>query len=438
MRQPTATTSNGSRVLDNIVSPYGLALFSYAFFWLACLIPPSTYRHYMMEPDLMFLDPATILLYTTCVISFIAGVWLIGWMFPTSIIEHKYRTVISPTAFLALPLLIGIAAAASAVVYLITHYPVILLGLLTQQGGDIKDTVAFQLGGMFTLLPLLLIGLTWWAYNRHFDVEMHRWGRRLIVLCLWISILIMIVLSVVTLSRNMLILGICGLGILYVLQKAANHQLNRRLALRVGISSMVIVAVLFFAFSFLRGIGNWNEQINTFLGYTVASYNRLAAIVNGSLHYPFSGRGIYLSDIVAHSRFLMLSQVMNTPNTLAVWGSEFAAVSQAGLDGRLIWSGAFGYIFSELGWFSFIFLFGYGVLYGFVWNWAKRGMILGVVLYPCFGFSVLFWFGSNYLLGRPLEMFLVVALVLAIYERIFLRTQLDPASNIEVAGSTLH
>lgn len=61
------------RVLNNIVSPYGLALFSYAVFLFACLIPPAIYTYYMREPDLMFIDPATILFYTLCVAAFLGG-----------------------------------------------------------------------------------------------------------------------------------------------------------------------------------------------------------------------------------------------------------------------------------------------------------------------------------------------------------------------------
>ena len=70
-------------VIRNIVSPYGLAMISYTFFLFACIIPPSIYSHYMMEPDLMFLDPATILLYTLCVGAFAAGVYLVGWVYPS-------------------------------------------------------------------------------------------------------------------------------------------------------------------------------------------------------------------------------------------------------------------------------------------------------------------------------------------------------------------
>jgi hypothetical protein len=177
---------------------------------------------------------------------------------------------------------------------------------------------------------------------------------------------------------------------------------------------------LFFAFSFLRGTYGWDEQINGLIGYTAASYNRLAAVVNGSLHYPFAGHGMYLSGVVTHNQML-LAGYLNSPDPLDVWASEFTAVSRAGLDGRLIWSGSFGYIFSDIGWFSVLFIFGYGLLYGIAWNWFKRTKVLGIVLYPCFGFCILFWVGSNYLLDQPLEILSIVAIVLTGYEFVFVR-----------------
>ena len=171
----------------------------------------------------------------------------------------------------------------------------------------------------------------------------------------------------------------------------------------------------------MRGASNWDTQFSSLIGYTIASYNRLAAILNGSLHYPFGGQGVYLSSLAIHTRLLPFSYILNPPDFLEVWGSEFAAVSQAGLDGRLIWSGTFGYIYSDLGWFSFLFLFGYGTVYGVVWNWMKSGKILGVVLYPYFGFCILFWLGGNYLLDPPVEVIFAVALLLAGYEFVFMK-----------------
>src|SRR5258708_32835749 len=112
-------------VIRNIVSPYGLAMISYAFFLFACLIPPSIYSYYMMEPDLMFLDPATILFYTLCVASFVAGVCLVTWLFPSSYVYRKCKTRLSPTFFLLAPLPIAAAPPPSKDRPLITRHPLI-------------------------------------------------------------------------------------------------------------------------------------------------------------------------------------------------------------------------------------------------------------------------------------------------------------------------
>jgi hypothetical protein len=230
------------------------------------------------------------------------------------------------------------------------------------------------------------------------------------------------VFSLLVVSRNTLLLFLCGAAILYVMHKAMTRGIKTRVLFRSGALLGLGVFALFTMFSFLRGTSNWDDQINSFLGYTIASYNRLAALVNGQLRYPYGGHGVYLSNVATHSRLLPFNAILMPPEYLEVWASEFGAVSGAGLDGNLIWSGAFGYIFSDLGWFAIPFLLLYGLLYGAVWTWMKRGAVAGIVLYPCFGFCILFWIGSNYLLDAPLEVLIVVTGFFVVYESVFLKT----------------
>ncbi len=408
------------RLLNNIASPYGLAMISYAFFCFACLIPPSVYSHYMMEPDLMFLDPATILFYTLCVASFVVGVWLVSWLFPAPFVGRSFDSRISSTLFLLAPLTLAIAAAIITDLYLITNYPTIILSLLAQQGGDVKGTITFDVDGHLAFVPLILIGVTWWAFWRHSDLGLQGWRRSLVRLSLFVAVLSIIVSSILTLNRNVLTLAVCGLAVSYLVRRALEKQISVKFVVRSGLAIVIVIALLFFAFSFLSGIDTWDDQFSMLVGYTAASYNRLAAIVNGNLRYPFAGHGMYLSSVVAHNHML-LSGYLNSPDAIEVWASEFGAVSRAGLNGTLIWSGAFGYIFSDLGWFSLPFVFGYGMLYGFTWNWIKRGKALGVVLYPWFGFCALFWMGFNYLFDQPVESFLLVAIILTGYEFVFVK-----------------
>jgi hypothetical protein len=303
---------------------------------------------------------------------------------------------------------------------LIQRYPIILLSLSNQRGGDIKETIAFEANGHLAFIPLILIGITWWVFWRYPDLQLQGRDRRLIKFALFIALVSVLISCTLTLGRNVLMLAVCGQAVLYASRQAANGQLSLKSISRTGLSVATAILLLFFTFSFLRGSNSWDDQVTTLIGYTAASYNRLAAVVNGNLHYPFAGRGMYLSSVVAHSHFL-LSGYLNSPDPLDVWASEFGAVSRAGLDGSLIWSGAFGYIFSDLGWFSLPFIFGYGMLYGIVWNALKKGKVLGIVLYPCFAFCALFWVGSNYLLDQPSEILLIVAMVLSGYELLFMR-----------------
>jgi hypothetical protein len=61
-------------------------------------------------------------------------------------------------------------------------------------------------------------------------------------------------------------------------------------------------------------------------------------------------------------------------------------------------------------------LFAYGLMTGWVWRSLKLGRTAGIVLYPWFAFCILFWFGTNYLLGTQLVVLLLGAIVLGFYE----------------------
>jgi hypothetical protein len=108
-----------------------------------------------------------------------------------------------------------------------------------------------------------------------------------------------------------------------------------------------------------------------------------------------------------------------------VWRSEFDAVAAAGLNGQLIWSGAFGYIFSDLGWFSPLLLYVYGLATGWTWRSQKLGRVLGAILYPWCGFCILYWFGTNYLLDPKAAVLILCVILISLYESLLLRTQTE-------------
>jgi len=187
------------------------------------------------------------------------------------------------------------------------------------------------------------------------------------------------------------------------------------------------VVVLFGLFSFIRGTSSLDAQLTTLLGYSSASYNRLAALIEGSLHYPFSGHGLYLSSFLSFNKTLHqlipLDQIFHWPGFFEEWTSEFGAVERAGLDNSMVFLSAFGFIFCDLGWFSPLWLLLYGLVYGVVWKEMRRSSIVGIMLYPFFGFCVLLWFGVNLLLDSSIVPFLKYAIFLFFYEKLFLKVE---------------
>jgi hypothetical protein len=434
-RVPGISMANdkSSWVLNNVVSPYGLAMISYAFFLFACLIPPSIYSHYMHEPDLMFLDPATILFYTFCVAGFIAGVWFMGYLFPAPLAEHRIQIRSSPAFFLLSPLIFGILATSIAMILLLKQNPNILLLLLAQQGGELKQLYQAESPGKLALVPIMLVAVTWWGFSRSTGFHLRGWRRWLFNFSLGVAVFVIIISAFITLYRYFLMMVLCGLAILYVLNRTARRDISANFFLKTALIGIMAVALLFFATSFARGTVIWDDLLRNIIGYTAASYNRLAAVVNGNLRYPYAGHGIYFNFLLLYSHpvnsIYPFVQVLNLPDFLDVWGSEFQAVSRAGLDGTLIWSGTFGYIFAELGWFSFLLVFAYGMLYSVVWNWMKRGSILGVVLYPWFGYNALIWFGTNGLLDQTAVTLFAVVILLGGYEKFFLNSPKNELSS---------
>jgi hypothetical protein len=234
--------------------------------------------------------------------------------------------------------------------------------------------------------------------------------------------------STLSLSRGDLMPMFAGIVILFLLRRLIDGKLGFLSTLKFAAFCAGSMGALFVSFSLLRGAGP-DALIGDILGYTIAAYNRLAAVLDGRLRYPFSGRGLYISGFVAFNdtfnKIFHINQLFSWPDFDTVWRSEFAAVSSAGLDARLIWSGAFGYAFSDLKWASPLLLFIFGVVTGGAWRLLKLGRIYGVVLYPWCAFCVLFWFGTNYLLDPRAVVLLLVATALSLYEWLFVRASVE-------------
>ena len=409
-------------VATKAASPYGLALVSYAIFLFACLLPPSTYVHYMDEPDYMFMDISAITFYSLCVVSFLVGVWLIDLLLPVAGFNSE-RVVcsLSPATFLLIPLASGLAVSLLSNVNLIRSNPDLFLLFLVEGGGaEVKSELQFQ--GSLGLAGIYLIGIVWWATWRCDQLNVQGGQRRLVKVAQYLATASVMLTMILKVTRGLIMPVITGVAIVYLLRKSRRGETRGAFLVKVAAIFAASVLVLFLLGWFVRGGTDLTKDL---MGYTIASYNRFSALLSGRLHYPYSGRGIYLFAFLGYNKMLNsiipFGDMLRWPNFMDYWQSEFRAMGPAGLGENFVFAGTFGYIFADVGWLAPVFVFFEGLLCGVIWRSIKRGGVLGIVVYPWFAFCILCWFGMNSLFETTALALILDVVGLSIYESLFLR-----------------
>ncbi len=418
LKQPfSSPLSKRKRTTISPLSPIGLALASYVLFVVATLIPPGAYEKIMLERDSMFLNIQMHLFMAGCLLCFVVGAYLAS---RTKYSEWKIELHLPRgSAYIAIPVVMAsLVNLLSISIFLKSNH-----GLLTAWITDAKAVKQdFDgSGGLTEALPLLF-GVCWWAYLRLLELRSIS-NRRHWVLSSLIggAFFLAVFTALMKVARYDLMPGIFGIALIYFFNKFRNSVVPlRRYLVPLSKFGGGMIAV-FIVFAWLRGNSESSTILNNVMGYTVASYNRLAVLLEGGVRFPYGGTGTYafrfLGNVPFFSRWIDFAGLMGMPATEVVWLSEFPAIFRAGLDGRYIWVSAFGYIYSDIGFFVFPYLFIVGILSGWLWKSLSQGKALGVVLYPWFAFSIVFWFGSNYLAYPRLLTLAAAGLLLTAYER---------------------
>ncbi len=422
------------RVRDAVIrygaSPYGLTVVSVLIFLTAYLLPPTWYSRYVQEPDYLFLDPASLLFFLLCTLGFVAGLVTIDLTFATSgFARLNRRTRLSPTWFILLPVVSATAMTVYSSVVLVRENANLLVLLLAAQAEQLKEEGGMQVNGPISQATPLLMGIVWWAIWRKDDFAFAPRQKLIVNGSILLAIAALVASATLMVARGEVMPIFAGIAITFLLRRLKDGKLTFLSATRFALTFAASVVLLFIAFSILRGQSDPQFLIASVFGYSIASYNRLAALLSGLFHYPFSDRGLYISAFVSFNKsfnaVFHINRLFDWPDFDMVWRSEFDAVAAAGLNGQLIWSGAFGYIFSDLGWFSPLLLYVYGLATGWTWRSLKLGQVLGAILYPWCGFCILYWFGTNYLLDPKVTVLILCVILISLYESLLLRTQTE-------------
>jgi hypothetical protein len=412
-----------SGALEQLVAPKSLAMFSLVIFLLAWLFPPALYTNYLVEPDLVFLDGASIIYYLLCVVGFVAGVVFIDHFFPArSPVVHEVQSKVPGILFLLVPLLAAMLFTVASCILTIKEYPGVVLALLSESGEDIKNS-PLSLHTPLGLANTYLLGILWWVIWRSGELQLGKKSRILLGATVSLALLLCLIAATFKVSRFEVMLPIATTAVVYGTKEAHRRNVSRLRVLGYCAAFCAGMISIFVLFAAIRG-GDTDSFLRTIIGYTLASYNRMCAVVHGRIRYEFGGHGVYLFTFLgfnnALNKIIPFARIFKWPDYYDWWQSEFTTTWNAGLNGNFIWSGTFGYMFADLGWFSPLWLLGEGALIGLLWRRMRRGATSGLLLYPWAASSIIFWFTTNGFVENDATVFVLELVMLSIYEAVFM------------------
>lgn len=396
----------------NLFSPFVLSAASLLFLTACLLFPPQLYEALLPERNVMFLDVRTFLFFATCVATFCCGVLLAKPCQPSIAPPPS----LSNTAIMV-PLLAAVVLNAVSLTVLFRNNPWMLTEWLTDSGRVKRDYDAT--GGLSEALPLLF-AVCWWAHGRILS-RRQATGEpaRLVRTSIFLAAAFAVFTAMMKAALFDLIPGLLGFLIISTTLSSSSRK-SVGFLLRQGVFVLLAGAVTFSLFAFLRGQTGTLAIAESAAGYTMASYNRLSALLNGDIYFPHAGSGIYAFNFVSHVPFfhnlIDFRDAFGMPDRVEAWMTEFAAIASTGLDGRYIWVSAFGYFFADLGLWTYPYLAASGLLVGLSWKSILARRAFGLVLYPWAAFSIVLWFGSHFFVFPRLVTFLLAAMVLAAWE----------------------
>jgi hypothetical protein len=422
-------------MIQNIVSPGGLAIVSYCIFLFAWLFPAGLYNEYIHEPDLMFLNPLSFVFYTSCVLAFLFGVRASRYVVSGGRNSAVNIAVGDPLLYLSIPLFLSLVWCSIYLKVLGGKLDFVAL-LVSQQGESIK--AAGQFGalsvGIWSSGLFMLTAALWWSSVRAKQLQPRGVALHTFRILFFTGVIVDVITCVATVDRTNLMPLVAGLSVIYLFGKTASKNIKILRLATFGLSSAASVIGVFLLVSFLRGTIAIKGLMMLLLGYTIVSYNRMAALLLGVMYDSYQGRGVYLFPILRENdtlnRFFHFNDRFDWPTAWGLWSSAFSSVASAGLNPGFNFYSVFGALYSDLGWLTLGYLFFVGILVGSLWWKFRAGKTYAIVLYPWCAFCILFWTGYNVMFDGRVAELVKMAIALTVYDKLMLR-QVQQSEGVE-------
>ena len=299
----------------------------------------------------------------------------------------------------------------------------VILNGLNGSGSQLRDRIIEVIAnGSVGWISDVTLGLSSAVLWIAIQVKSRR--RRWFMTLAYANLAVFVFANLLTLSRDIMLTGILIAIILQVGTLASNGALGKIRLFFTTTIGVIAFAVLFSFVGQSRSSSAQNDIAAQFVGYFPASYNRLAALIDNKMQFPNSNWGYYTTqlfwDFPVVTNIYDLHDIgknagLDIPKTtIENWNNQFISVTSAGLNRSYIWTTAYGFAFSDFGWFGSLVFCLFGLLGSILYSLFRQGKLLGGILYPYFLTTVIKWWSILYFSSRTTDVMLLVVGFIAI------------------------
>ena len=287
-------------------------------------------------------------------------------------------------------------------------------------GSQLRNTIIAAIAdGKVGWISDVTLGLTvaiWWIASQAAHQK-----KRLSTIA-FLNLFLFAFTSLLSLSRDLLLTAILIVTIISISKLNIRGFLNKIRNFLIMLIGICLFGSVFIFVGGARSSGGQDTLVRQFVGYFPASYNRLAAEIEGKLVYPNSKWGFYSSqwfwDLPVITNVFDLYDVgktlgVDTPrDSLDNWDQQFTSTQGASLNRSYIWLTAYGFAYADYGWFGFMYFVIYGLISGFLYVKFKQKTLFGGILFPYLLTTIVKWWSILYLSSRTSVIMLGVAFLI--------------------------
>lgn len=384
------------------INPFFVPLVSLFVFSIAFFYPTESWEAIFGETNHAHLDIKALVFILSCLLMYYLGLTITLHLSPPKGNSYSRAGRVN-IGWLLTPVLGATSLVLIAyLAYLNAHMPGYIFLSITGHGDQVKQLIADD-QIQFNTIANYAIPVVWWAWYRYYSHTEHATTTGLSLVFVRLMLVATTALLVATMIINVARFAIMplfiGLFLIYAHLKVYQRKPPTRhlgASIKLALYLSLGLLLLFSLFAIARGSTGVEQLVEMILGYGPVSFNRLSAVLNGDLTYQYSTTGAYLipEPLIQGMSHLLGSDY---PSAVTVWLSEFDGVRNAGLNEKFIWLTVFGYLYDSIGlmslpWFTLI-----GAMSAILWRAFCGGAVFGIVFYPLIYFTLLFIFGSNYL-----------------------------------------